>query len=269
MQPKVNAIEIHDLKFSYSNEAVFSTGFNLSIDRLSVTEGEFVSILGPNGCGKSTLLRLIANLLSVHYGTISIFGKSMQRKSGISFAKTISYVPQMNYSIFPYSVYEIVMMGRTPYLNLLGFEKSSDTKIVENALAQLEIEHLANKGINEISGGEAQRVFIARALAQDSKIILLDEPNSHLDIEHQISIFELLRSVNRDQGKTIITVSHDLNLVGIYSNRVVVMNAGTITLDGDKKTVLTKENIKHSFNVEAEVINGACDSMNVLVNPVN
>ncbi|MFA7420264.1 MAG: ABC transporter ATP-binding protein [Melioribacteraceae bacterium] len=265
----INAIEINDLKFSYSSKTDSLTYFNLSIDSLSIPEGEFVSILGPNGCGKSTLLRLVANLLAIQHGTISIFGKSIQNKSGISFAKTISYVPQMNYSIFPYSVYEIVMMGRTPYLNLLGFEKSEDRKIVNNALAQLEVEHLANKGINEISGGEAQRVFIARALAQDSKIILLDEPNSHLDIEHQISIFELLRNVNRDNGKTIITVSHDLNLVGIYSNRVVVMNAGTITLDGDRKTVLTKENIKRSFNVEAEVINGASDSMNVLVNPVN
>jgi len=268
MQP-INAIEIKDLKFSYSNVAVSSENFNLSIDLLSVAEGEFVSILGPNGCGKSTLLRLVANLLAIQNGTISIFGKPIENKSGTRFAKTISYVPQMNYSIFPYSVYEIVMMGRTPYLNLLGFEKSEDRKIVEDALAQLEVEHLANKGINEISGGEAQRVFIARALAQDSKIILLDEPNSHLDIEHQISIFELLKNVNSENGKTIITVSHDLNLVGIYSNRVVVMNAGTITLDGDKKTVLTKENIKRSFNVETEVINGVSDSMNVLVNPVN
>ncbi len=265
----INAIEINDLKFSYSSKTDSITNFNLSIDSLCIPEGEFVSILGPNGCGKSTLLRLVANLLAIQHGTISVFGTSIQNKSGISLAKSISYVPQMNYSIFPYSVYEIVMMGRTPYLNLLGFEKGEDRKIVENALAQLEIEHLANKGINEISGGEAQRVFIARALAQDSKIILLDEPNSHLDIEHQISIFELLRKVNRDNGKTIITVSHDLNLVGIYSNRVVIMNAGTITLDGDKKTVLTIENIKRNFNVEVEVIYSASDSMNVLVNPVN
>lgn len=265
----INAIEINDLKFSYSSKTYSLTHFNLSIDSLSIPEGEFVSILGPNGCGKSTLLRLIANLLAIQHGTITVFGKSIQNKSENRLAKTISYVPQMNYSIFPYSVYEIVMMGRTPYLNLLGFEKSEDRKVVEKALAQLEIEHLAHKGINEISGGEAQRVFIARALAQDSKIILLDEPNSHLDIEHQISIFQLLKNINSENRKTIITVSHDLNLVGIYSNRVVVMNSGTITLDGDKKTVLTKENIKRNFNVEAEVIYSASDSMNVLVNPVN
>lgn len=245
-----------------------SDGFNLSINDFNISEGEFVSIIGPNGCGKSTLLRLIAGLLNSTNGTVEVFGFRFEGDNYQNQAKLISYVPQMSYSVFPFSVYEIVMMGRTPYLNLLGFEKEDDIKAVNEALEKLEIEHLAKKGINEISGGEAQRVFIARALAQDSKIILLDEPNSHLDLEHQIAIFDLLKSINSLKEKTILTVSHDLNLVGIYSSRVVVMENGRIIFDGDKKTVLTKENIKNSFHVEADVINGINNSLNVLINPV-
>lgn len=264
----MNAIQIKNLEFSYSHHKS-DDGFNLFINEFTVTEGEFISILGANGCGKSTLLRLVANLLNPDSGIIEVFGNVSSKKSQSNFSKLISYVPQMNYSVFPFSVYEIVMMGRTPYLNLLGFDKDDDRKIVNEALAKLEIKHLAKKGINEISGGEAQRVFIARALAQDAKIILLDEPNSHLDIEHQISIFELLKSINKEKGKTILTVSHDLNLVGIYSNRTVIMENGKIVFDGEKKKILTKENIKNSFHVEADVIAGKGNAINVLINPVS
>lgn len=263
----MNAIQIKNLEFSYTHLKNVD-GFHLSINEFAVSEGEFISILGANGCGKSTLLRLVANLLSPDSGTVEIFGNGTNKKSLSDFSKLISYVPQMNYSVFPFSVYEIVMMGRTPYLNLLGFDKEDDRKIVNEALAMLEIEHLAMKGINEISGGEAQRVFIARALAQDAKIILLDEPNSHLDIEHQIAIFELLKSINIEKRKTILTVSHDLNLVGIYSNRTVIMENGKIAFDGEKKKILTKENIKNSFHVDAEVITGKSNAINVLINPV-
>lgn len=263
----MSAIKLNNLSFAYSQQKN-GEGFELSITGFAVPAGEFISILGPNGCGKSTLLRLIAGLLNPANGTIEVFGTRHGRDNINDYAKLISYVPQMSYSVFPFSVYEIVMMGRTPYLNMLGFEKEEDVKAVNEALSKLEIEHLAKKGINEISGGEAQRVFIARALAQDAKVILLDEPNSHLDIEHQIAIFELLKSINIEKEKTILTVSHDLNLVGIYSNRVVIMEKGSIVFDGDKKSILTKENIKNSFRVEADVINGIDNSLNVLINPV-
>ncbi|KAF0153235.1 MAG: iron (III) ABC transporter ATP-binding protein (hemV-1) [Ignavibacteria bacterium] len=244
-------------------------GFKLSIENFVVSEGEFISIIGPNGCGKSTLLKLIAGLLGATEGTIEVFGHKSRKENFKHYAKLISYVPQMSYSVFPFSVYEIVMMGRTPYLNMLGFEKEADVKAVNEALDRLEIEHLAKKGINEISGGEAQRVFIARALAQDAKIILLDEPNAHLDLEHQITIFELLKKINIEERKTVLTISHDLNLVGIYSNRVVIMEKGTVAADGEKKLILTKENIKNSFRVDADVISRVDDSINVLINPVH
>jgi len=260
----LSAIKLNNLSFAYAN--VNKVGaFSLYIENMIVDEGEFLAVLGPNGCGKSTMLRLIAGLIRPNSGSIEIMKKIT---SPMDQAKLISYVPQISYSVFPFSVYEIVMMGRTPYLNMLGFEKEEDTRLVKEALNLLEIDHLSNKGINEISGGEAQRVFIARALAQDSKIILLDEPNSHLDLEHQISIYELLRSINLEKKKTILTVSHDLNLVGIYSKRVVILKQGKVVLDGDKKSILTKENIEESFHVEADVISGSDSSLNILIKPV-
>jgi iron complex transport system ATP-binding protein len=263
----LNAIKINSLEFSYSRQKS-GDGFSLVVENFSVECGEFISILGPNGCGKSTLLRIIANLLLPTDGTLELFGEPVAAGKHKNFSKVVSYVPQMSYSVFPFSVYEIVMMGRTPYLNMLGFEMKEDKDAVDEALAQLEIEHLAHKGINEISGGEAQRAFIARALAQDAKVILLDEPNSHLDIEHQIAIFELLKKINKEKGKTVITVSHDLNLVGIFTQRTVIMKSGRIILDGDKRDILTKENIKNNFCVEADLIRGTKDSFNVLINPV-
>lgn len=263
----MSAIKINNLYFAYSHKKN-SERFKLSIENFLINEGEFVSIVGPNGCGKSTLLRIIAGLLKPINGSIEILANKTNRDNFKSFSKLVSYVPQISYSTFPFSVYEIVMMGRTPYLNMLGFEKEADSKAVKEALVKLEVDHLANKGINEISGGEAQRVFIARALAQDAKIILLDEPNSHLDIEHQIAIFELLKNFNMEKGKTIITVSHDLNLVGIFSNRIVIMENGSVLYDGDKKTILTKEIIRNSFGVEADVIYGFNNSINVLINPI-
>ncbi len=263
----MSAIKLNNLYFAYSNQRN-SEGFKLSIENLFVNEGEFVSIVGPNGCGKSTLLRIIAGLLKPINGSIEIFDNKTCRDNLKYLSKFISYVPQISNSTFPFSVYEIVMMGRTPYLNMLGFEKEEDSKAVNEALVKLEVDHLSNKGINEISGGEAQRVFIARALAQDAKILLLDEPNSHLDIEHQVAIFELLKNINTEKEKTIITVSHDLNLVGIYSNRVVIMENGNILFDGDKKSILTKEIIRNSFRVNADVISGNDNSINVLINPV-
>ncbi|MEW6652604.1 MAG: ABC transporter ATP-binding protein [Bacteroidota bacterium] len=263
----MNVIKLNNLSFTYARQK-YSAGFKLSIDNFVVSEGEFTSIIGPNGCGKSTLLKLIAGLLTPAAGSIEVYGKTSGKTNLNNYAKLISYVPQMSYSVFPFSVYEIVMMGRTPYLNLLGFEKQADVTAVKDSLAKLEIEHLAMKGINEISGGEAQRVFIARALAQDAKIILLDEPNAHLDIEHQITIFELLKKLNNDETKTILTVSHDLNLVGIYSNRVVIMENGSVEFDGDKKQILNREIIKNCFRVDADVLSGIDNSLNVLINPV-
>jgi iron complex transport system ATP-binding protein len=242
----------------------------LDIDSWRIEKGDFVSLLGPNGCGKSTLLKLIGRLLNPVVGRIKYSGIDISEIPLKEYAKLISYVPQNNYSIFPFTVYEIVMMGRTPYLGTLGFETAKDKRMVMDALDVMGIVDLKSKSINEISGGEAQRAFIARALAQNPQLILLDEPNAHLDIEHQISIYELLNKLSANHGLTIISVSHDLNLIGLFSQKIAFMINGKISIQGNKKDVLTEENIKKIFNVESTVLfSQEKDVANIFIQPVN
>jgi len=263
----LNAVEIKDLHFGYKNEEG-SHSFNLNIPEWNISKGDFISLLGPNGCGKSTLLKLIGRLIDLKSGSVLVDGKNISEYRRKDLAKKIAYVPQKNISIFPFSVYEIVTMGRTPYLNLMGFENAADRELVDDALQIMQIEKIKNKGINEISGGEAQRVFIARALAQKAEIILLDEPNAHLDLEHQVMIFELLKKLNEEEKITVLAVSHDLNLVGIFSKKITMMNEGSIALHGEKQTILTRENIRKIFKIDSALFPAAdLKSINVLINP--
>lgn len=253
---------VKDISFQYGD----SDGFTIDKLNLSVNSGEFITILGPNGSGKSTLLGLILGNLEPYSGEIIFQGHSYTQYSQKELAQRISFVPQRYYSVFPFSVFEIVMMGRTPYLNSLGFEKQTDIQKVNDALEEVGIYHLRNKSINSISGGEAQRAFIARALVQEPELILLDEPNAHLDLEHQISIFELLKKLNLENRVTIIVVSHDLNLAGYYGSRTILMQKGEIFLDDHKSRVLTEENISSVFNVNAKIIKDN-DHINIAVYP--
>ncbi len=261
-------LELNNVKYAYNTAT--DSNFQLDIDNWKIEKGDFVSLIGPNGCGKSTLLKLIGRLINLSDGRIKYSGIDISEIPLKEYAKLISYVPQNNYSIFPFSVYEIVMMGRTPYLGTLGFETIEDKRIVMNAMDVMGIADLKSKCINEISGGEAQRAFIARAIAQNPQLILLDEPNAHLDIEHQISIYELLNKLSANQGLTIISVSHDLNLIGLFSQKIAFMINGKITIQGNKKDVLTEENIKKIFNVESTVFfSNEKDVANILIQPVN
>lgn len=261
-------LDINNLGYSYQTQK--SETFKLNIENWNIREGEFVSLIGPNGCGKSTLLKIIARLIAPSNGRVKFSGIDILEFPNKEYAKLVAYVSQNTFSFFPFSVYEIVMMGRTPYLGTLGFESSEDRRIVMEALESMEITHLRTKGINEISGGEAQRAYIARALAQKPKLILLDEPNAHLDIEHQISIFKLLRQLNIENQLSVISVSHDLNLVGIFSDEISFMVDGCITLKGKKEEVLTENNIMKIFNVGSKVFySKENDTASILINPLN
>ncbi len=230
----------------------------------SVEPGEFISLIGPNGSGKSTLLKLICGIYKPGTGEVLINNLNIAGLKRKDIARRISFVPQTLYTAFPYSVSEIVMMGRTPYLNLFGFENAGDREIVENAMEMADIIHLRDKGISEVSGGEAQRAFIARALAQQTDLILLDEPNSHLDMKHQIAVFKLLSKLNSELNKTIICISHDLNLAANYSKRVILLNKGKIFTDGSVDEVLNREIIEEIFEVQSEVVRNDNDSVNVI-----
>jgi iron complex transport system ATP-binding protein len=261
-------LTLENVQFEYSKEKNGQNHFNLMDINLSFNRGEFISLLGPNGSGKSTLLKIISGLLKPLSGRITLDDKSYSSIQVKDLAKKIAFVPQSSLTVFPFSVYEIVMMGRTPYLNYIGFETKEDKNIVEDALQLVGITHLKNHCINEVSGGEAQLAFIARAMVQKPEIILLDEPNSHLDIKHQITIFNLIKSQNIKNSLTVISVSHDLNLAGFYSDRIILIKNGRIFKDDITAQILTSENINAVFNVESVVaFNPEINKLNIIIKP--
>lgn len=219
----------------------------------TVERGEFLSILGPNGSGKTTLLRIIDRILLPQKGTVKIFGQDYLTLPRKELAKRIGVVPQEHPFVFPFTVKEIVLMGRTPHLRGLGFESKHDEEIARQAMELTDIEHLASKPMTELSGGERQRVFIARALAQVPDILLLDEPNAHLDITHQLDILHLTRSLSKQRGLTVIAVFHDLNLAALFSNRIVLLSNGSVAALGSPQEVLTQNYLSTVFRTKVTV----------------
>jgi len=254
----MNIIDIKNLCFTYSKKAETS-GYVLENINLSISEKEFVSIHGPNGSGKTTLLKLISGIRQSQQGTIKLFDSPLENYKPRELAKKIAFVSQKVDSVFAFTIYEVVAMGRTPYLNFIGIESEKDRELIHSTLQKMELTHLADKCINSVSGGEAQRAFIARALVQEPEIILLDEPSSHLDLKHQMEIYNILSQLNKKDNKTIIIVSHDLNLSGIYSDRVIFMKEGKIFLDGNIDELYSKENINEVFGIDCEVIRDATE----------
>lgn len=245
-------ITLSNISFRYSENNEFKN-FTIENLDLSIEKGEFISIMGPNGSGKSTLIKIIANILEPIQGKTHLFNKQYKNFKRNDFAKHVAFVPQNSGTNFPYSLYEIVMMGRSPYLNFMGMETKKDHELVMETLEILEIDHLKDKGINEVSGGEAQRSLIARAIVQQPEILLLDEPSTHLDIKHQLTIFQLLKEFNIQKKLTILLISHDLNLSYNYSSRVLMMKAGKILYDSSPKEILTEENIMDVFGVKSQI----------------
>lgn len=238
---------IENLFFKYNSK------YTLSDINFDIKTNEVLGVLGPNGSGKTTLIKLLDNILKPEKGTIKLFNKNINKYKREELAKIIAYVPQNIDIVFPFTVIEVVLMGRAPFLNSFGFENDKDYEIAFKVIEKLDIKDIINKPYNSLSGGEKQRVSIARALCQDPKIILLDEPNAHLDISHQIEIFNLIKTLNKEENITIISVSHDLNLASLYFDRIIVLKAGKIAASGTPNEVLTKESIKEIFNTNVEV----------------
>lgn len=257
-------IELKNIYFTYNKKS----GKNFCLNNIStkIREGDFITLLGPNGSGKSTLLKILSGYFKPESGTIKFNSKPYQNIPVKSLSKEIAVVSQKNISIFPFSIHEIVMMGRTPYLNMFGVEDSEDRKIVNEALKIMKIYHLKDKGINEVSGGEAQRAFIARALAQKPKYLLLDEPNAHLDVHHQFAIFDLLKDLNDKENITVVAVSHDLNLSLRYSKKAILLDDGKIAAEGLPTEILTGKNIDSVFKVSSDFVLTKSGSKTIIVN---
>lgn len=241
-------LKVRNLEFSYSSTPV------LEDVTMELTQSEMIGIVGPNGTGKSTLIRCIDRILEPRRGSILLDEEDIKHMGMMEIAKKLGYVPQSISSIFPTTVFDTVLMGRRPHI---GWRSSNDDreKIVD-ILQLMEIEDIAMKDFNELSGGQQQKVLIARALAQEADMLLLDEPTSNLDIRHQIEVMEIIKDLIAKKDISAIMAVHDLNLASRYADRVIMMKGGRIFDAGNPSDVLTPENIKSVYGVEAEVING-------------
>ena len=215
--------------------------------------GRFVCILGPNGSGKTTLLRCMLGLLLPQKGHILLNGSSLNRYSPRELARLIGHVPQESQPAFDYSVLQVVLMGRSPHMSRFGIESASDLELARDCLRQTDTGHLERRGFDELSSGERQRVVIARALAQQPRILLLDEPTSFLDIAHQLQVFQLLTRLV-GQGITVVCISHDVNLAGQFADELALLQSGRVVAFGQPAAVLTAKNIAQVYGVQADVI---------------
>ncbi|MCK4695713.1 MAG: ABC transporter ATP-binding protein [Candidatus Cloacimonetes bacterium] len=229
--------------------------------------GEFCALLGPNGAGKSTLLKTICGFLDLSQGEINIKGLSIKKWKQKELAKILSLIPQDFQLQFDYTVEDLVLMGRFPYLNYWRNYSQKDKNIVDETLTQLDLDKFKNKLFSQLSGGERQRVSIARALVQQTEVILMDEAFSHLDINHQIEIMELLSRINKNQNKLIILISHNINLASEYCDRIVMMKQGSILADGKPEEIVTKENIHKLYEANLEIIRNPVSGKPNLVYP--
>ncbi len=239
-------IEIDALTCGYGNRDVIS-GISLRIDK-----GEMVGILGPNGSGKTTLVLALAGAIPVRRGNIRIDGQDIRTQTARDLARKVASVPQKSELSFPFRCLGVVLMGRYPYLDGWGGHSESDLEVAMEAMEQTSTLHLASRSFREISGGEAQTVTIAMALAQQTRIILLDEATANLDVARKINVFDMLSTKNR-AGMTLICVMHDLNLAALYCKRLIFMKNGSIACDGRTEEVFNDHTLTEIYDTEVRV----------------
>lgn len=228
---------------------------------LNLKKGEFVGIVGPNGSGKSTILKSIYRAIKPKKGSIFINNVDISKLSIKSTAKELAVVSQFNENNFDFKVEDMVMMGRAPHKSTFEFDTSKDYEIVYECLKKVSMESYGDRNFSTLSGGEKQRVVLARALAQDVDFLILDEPTNHLDIKYQIQILDLVKSLNI----SVISALHDLNLAAAYCDKIYMVNSGEIVSSGISKDVLTEDNIKHVFEVDCEVsIHSKTNRLNIV-----
>ena len=238
---------MRDVSFSYSDS------FALHHINLKVGDAERIALLGPNGSGKTTILKLAAGVLTPKEGEILLGERNIKRLSRREVAQRVAVVPQYSYMPFAFSVEEVVMLGRTPFIRTFTGETERDYRAAKHALELTDMENLRTRFFNELSGGERQKVILAMALAQQPRLLLLDEPTAHLDIKHQVEILQLVRNLNEEQGTTIVAAMHDLNLASLYFHRLVLLKEGSIFADGTPNEVLTPQLIQEVFSASVQV----------------
>lgn len=238
---------LKDVNFKYSDNS-----FTLCRICFQAEEGSMLGIIGPNGAGKSTLLKVISGYFKLSSGEIFAEGKNIINLSPQEIAKIISFVPPEENFVFSFSVQEIIAMGRTPYLKRFHSATSKDIEIISKTIKEMELEHFRERTFFSLSSGEKQKVILARAIVQQTPIILLDEPTSHLDIKHQVEFFTLLKKLKKE-GKTIILVSQDINLAATYCDKLVLMKEGTVYACGLTEEIIDEKNLSKVYNTPIEV----------------
>jgi len=240
-------LSVHGLTVSYAAHTVLR---DVSFE---VARGDLVVVLGPNGAGKTTLLRTIAKVVSPKVGTVLLDGHDIAKLPVRQLMKTLSVVPQSEGSVFSFTVQDIVAMGRTPHLSPLAPLSQKDWQIIREAMEATDVWELKDRLFTELSGGEQRRVLIAKALAQEPQLLLLDEPTANLDLHYQLEVVELIQRLNRERGITVLAVFHDLNLAAMMGRRFILMHRGRIYAVGDADEVLTPQNIQQVYGVPVVV----------------
>lgn len=244
----MTAIDAHNISIKYSEKFIIK---HLSC---SIPKGKITTIIGQNGCGKSTLLRSLNKLIPTHSGSIIINDESINRFSQTALAKKISFLPQGQENHHGVTVYELISYARYPYQNFWGHLAHKDKEMIEWAMTFTNIQHLKNVTIDCLSGGQRQKVFLALALAQDTEILLLDEPITYLDPRHQLEVLKLLNKLNKQTKKTILMVLHDINLASRFSDHLIAMKNGTIMFQGTSWEVINQTMLKEIFNIKGNII---------------
>jgi iron complex transport system ATP-binding protein len=241
-------LQIQSLSVHYGSRQIL---YNLN---LVVRTGEVLAVVGPNGAGKSTLIRAASGVLRPSDGQVAVNGQNLATLSDMQRARLLAVVPQNNQLPGTFSVYQTVLLGRTPYLNWLGHTGPTDHAMTQLALEQTQISSLANRLVGDLSGGEKQRVLLARALAQDASLLLLDEPTTYLDLQHQSSLLNLIRELCQEKTLAVLIVLHDLNLASVYADRVALLVDGKLQAMGSPEQVLTSETLTAVYHVPVHVI---------------
>ena len=225
-------------------------------DRLSLSfpAGTFAGVIGPNGSGKTTLLRLLAGLLRPTAGSVFLDGQPLQALPPRQRARSLAVVLQEPSLLFNFSVLEIALMGRAPHLGLWGLERTDDYAAARHALDEVDLRGCEDRPVQELSSGERQRAFLAGALAQEPRGLLLDEPTAFLDLKHALELYEILLRLNISRGLTVVTVSHDLSLAARYASRLVLLDHGRIAADGPPGEVVTPARLREVYGTEADVL---------------
>ena len=240
-------LRAHNITVGYGPRIIIE---GLDID---IPEGELTVIVGPNACGKSTLLRALARMLPVTVGTVELDGKPIGRQNPNAVARRLGLLPQNPIAPDGIVVEDLVGRGRYPHQGVLRQWSDADERAVENALDRAKVSDLADRNVGELSGGQRQRVWIAMALAQETPLLLLDEPTTYLDIAHQVEVLNLARSLQRD-GFTVVVVLHELNLAFRYATNLVVMRDGAIVAQGEVNDVVTAELIEQVYGLPCQLI---------------